>query len=58
MKTYKIEYKEILKYEFYVDAESKEQAEAKFRNMTHNGEIDFNDSWVEHSDIESINEDV
>ena len=58
MKTYKIEYKEILKYEFYVDAESKEQAEAKFRSMTHNGEIDFNDGWVEHSDIESIKEDV
>lgn len=57
MKTYKIEYKEILKYEFYVDAESKEQAEAKFRSMAHNGEIDFNDSWVEHSDIESIKED-
>ena len=57
MKTYKINYKEILKYEFYVDAESTEQARAKFRSMVHTGEIDFNDSWVEHSDIESIEED-
>ena len=58
MKTYKIEYKEILKYEFYVDAESKEWAEAKFRSMVHNGEVSFDDGWIEHSDIESIEEDV
>lgn len=58
MKTYKINYKEIIYYEFYVDAESEEQAEKKFRNMVHNGEVSFDDGWVEHSDIESIKEDV
>ena len=58
MKTYKVKYKEILKYEFYVDAESKEQAEVKFRSMVHNGEVSFDDGWVEHSDIEYIKEDL
>lgn len=58
MKTYRIEYKEILRYEFYVDAKSKEQAENKFRKMVGDGEINFDDGWVEYSDIESIKEDM
>ncbi len=56
MKTYKIDYKEILSYEFYVDAESKEQAVDKFNKMVSNGKVDFNDGYIVHSDIEYIQE--
>lgn len=56
MKTYKIDYKEILSYEFYVDAESQEQAIDKFNEMVSNGKVDFNDGYIVHSDIEYIQE--
>jgi len=56
MKTYKIDYKEILSYEFYVDAESQEQAINKFNEMVSNGKVDFNDGYIVHSDIEYIQE--
>ena len=56
MKTYKIIYTESLYHEFYVDAESKDEAREKFNHQSENGELDFSDGEVYDAGIESIEE--
>lgn len=41
MKTYLIIYNEVITHTFYVDANSKEEAEEKFEKMNESGELDF-----------------
>lgn len=56
MKTYKVDYKEIIEYKFYIDAESEDKVEEELNKMIANGDINFNDGFVVHSDIECIRE--
>ncbi len=56
MKTYKVYYKEIVEYKFYVDAESEDKVEEELNKMISNGNINFDDGFVVHSDIEYIRE--
>lgn len=46
MKTYKIIYHEVVSHVFYVDADSKDEAEEKFEEMASNGELDYSDGEV------------
>lgn len=46
MKTYKIIYNEVVSHVFYVDADSKDDAEEKFEAMADNGELDYSDGEV------------
>ena len=53
MGIYKIIYTEFLRHEFYVDAESENEAREKFARQSENGELDFSngevcDSWVKN----------
>ena len=41
MKDYQIIYNEVLTHSFQVEADSEEEAEAKFQEMLENGELDF-----------------
>ena len=41
MKNYQIIYNEVLTHSFQVEANSEEEAEAKFKRMLYNGELDF-----------------
>lgn len=41
MKDYQIIYNEVLTHSFQVEANSEEEAEAKFKRMLYNGELDF-----------------
>lgn len=54
MKTYKIIYTESLFHVFYVDANSKEEAEEEFERLAENGELDFSGGDVYDRRIESI----
>ena len=56
MKTYKVYYKEIIEYMFYVDAESEDQVADELNKMIADGKINFDNGFVEHSDIEFIQE--
>lgn len=46
MKTYKVIYNEVVSHVFYVDADSKDEAEEKFEAMAGNGELDYSDGEV------------
>lgn len=46
MKTFKVIYKERLAHEFYIDAESRTEAEREFYRKANNGEIDFSNGEV------------
>lgn len=46
MKNYMIIYNETVSHVFYVDADSKEEAEEKFEEMASNGELDYSDGEV------------
>lgn len=52
MKTYKVIYKEVLRHEFEVEANSREEAEKEFERLANTGEIDF--SYGEVVDTETI----
>lgn len=41
MKNYMIIYTETVSHTFYVDADSKDDAEEKFKQMNESGELDF-----------------
>ena len=56
MKTYKVDYKEIIEYKFYIDAESEDKVEEELHKMIANGSINFDDGFIVHSDIEYIRE--
>ena len=57
MKTCKITYKETLIHTFYVDANSKEEAEAIFNEQGMTGELDFSDGTVDETEY-IINEEA
>ena len=46
MKTYKVIYNEVVSHVFYVDADSKDDAEEKFEAMAENGKLDYSDGEV------------
>lgn len=46
MKTYKVIYNEVVSHVFYVDADSKDEAEEKFEAIAGNGELDYSDGEV------------
>jgi hypothetical protein len=56
MKTYKVEYREVVLYEFYVDAETKDEAAEKLFNMMCESELDFSDGFISESEITNIEE--
>ena len=56
MKTYKVTYTEKLIHEFYVDAESVEEASDIFDSQLNHGEVDFSDGCLVDSKI-TIEED-
>jgi hypothetical protein len=56
MKTFKVEYKEVILHTFYVEAETEEDVEEKFCEMAGNGEFDFSDGWVTNGEIVNIEE--
>ena len=41
MKTYEVIYNEVITHSFRVDANSEEEAEAEFKRMLDDGELDF-----------------
>lgn len=51
-KKYMIIYNETVTHEFFVEAESEEDAEAEFKYQVNNGEIDFSDGEVTDSSLE------
>ena len=54
MKTYRVFYKEVIEHMFYVDAESEHDVVDEFNKLVDNGEIDFSNGEIVHSDIEYI----
>lgn len=56
MNTYKIIFKESLIHEFYIDAESKTEAEHEFYRRANNGMIDFTDGKMCDSHMNIIEE--
>ena len=56
MKTFKIEYQEVILHTFYVEAETEEDVEEKFCEMAGNGEFDFSDGWLAEGEIMNIEE--
>lgn len=54
MGTYKIIYTEFLRHEFYVDAESENDAREKFAYLSENGELDFSNGEVCDSGVKNI----
>lgn len=56
MKTYKMEYREVVLYEFYVDAETKDEAAEKLFDMMCESELDFSDGFISESEITNIEE--
>lgn len=56
MKTYKVEYREVVLYEFYVDAETKDEAAEKLFDMMCESELDFSDGFISESEITNIEE--
>lgn len=51
-KKYMIIYNETVTHEFFVEAESEEDAEIEFKDQVDNGEIDFSDGEVTDSSLE------
>lgn len=56
MKTYKVEYREVVLYEFYVDAETEDEAAEKLFDMMCESELDFSDGFISESEITNIEE--
>lgn len=56
MKTFKVEYREVVLYGFYVDAETEDEAVEKFFDMMCESELDFSDGFVSESEITNIEE--
>ena len=56
MKTFKVEYREVVLHEFYVDASSEDEVTEKFFEMVNDGEFDFSDGFVSEGDITEIKE--
>ena len=54
MTTYKIIYTESLRHEFYVDAESENDAREKFERQSESGDLDFSNGEVCDSGVKNI----
>lgn len=56
MKTFKVEYEEVISYTFYVNAESEDDVTEAFNREVDNHNIDFNNGEIVHSNIVHIKE--
>lgn len=56
MKTYKVIYTEHLVHAFYIDADSKDDAEDEFQRRMPAGKLDFSGGEVYDSNVERIEE--
>lgn len=56
MKTFKVKYKEVVEYEFYVDVETEEEVEEKFFELVEEGNFDFSDGYVSEGYVTEIKE--
>lgn len=56
MKTFKVGFEEVIHHEFYVEAETKEDALNEFQWMGLDGELDFSDGEVVGTTITYIEE--
>lgn len=56
MKTFKVEYQEVIVHEFYVDAETEDEVAEKFCEMANECELDFSNGEVESGEIINIKE--
>lgn len=56
MKTYKVTYKEHVSHEFYIEAESRTEAEKEFYRKANNGEINFDDGEVYNTHMNIVEE--
>lgn len=56
MKTFKIEYQEVIVHEFYVEAETEAEVAEKFCEMASEGQFDFLDGEVVSGEITNIEE--
>ena len=54
MKTFKVIYQEVLMHEFYIEAETESEVDAKFVEMANDGELDFSNGEVESSEITNV----
>lgn len=56
MKTFRVSYSEIVHYETTkIKAQDKDEADEIFRTILDNGDIEVNETEIEHFDIEEIN---
>lgn len=51
MKLYHVSYTETVCYDFFIEANSPEEAEDLFNQKVEEGEFDFNDGYVSDSNI-------
>lgn len=56
MKTFKVEYREVIMHEFYVDANSEDEVTEKFFEMANESELDFSNGVISEGDIVEIKE--
>lgn len=56
MKTFKVTYKEVIVYEFYVDAETESEVDDRFVEMANERELDWSHGEVDSSEIIDIKE--
>ncbi len=56
MKTFKVEYQEVIVHEFYVEAETEDEVSEKFCEMASEGKFDFLDGEVVSGEIMNIEE--
>lgn len=56
MKEYRIIFVETVEHEFYIEANSEDEAAEEFYRMADRGELDFSDGYVRYSEVESIEE--
>lgn len=56
MKTFKVEYREVILHEFYVEANSENEVTEKFFEMANECGLDFSNGVVSEGDITEIKE--
>ena len=56
MRTFKVEYREVILHTFYVEAETEEDVEDEFCRMADNCELDFSGGDLIDGDIINIKE--
>ena len=56
MKTFKVEYREVMLHEFYVEANSADEVTENFFEMVNDGKVDFSYGVISEGDITNIEE--